>query len=223
MSLTSESKEIKGIVGRLCDALGGMVAQSGLAGAAMRQQIGDLRAYAIPMLKDGTFSVELYNAFFIARNIPVALPGYKNLREVMLAEEPSGLIATSIVQTAILYSLSSESRLISAMTFSSREDVDVMIKYSKAAFDSARDMAADAMDTTTYQLIIALYGSLIQHLATTQRPLPRMITFNLWTSLPVLTISNQIYQDPSRWEELVKENKIIHPAFCMRSIIGLSQ
>jgi len=44
----------------------------------------------------------------------------------------------------------------------------------------------------------------------------------LTASLPALTLSQQIYYIADRSDEIIDENKIIHPAFCLREIRGLS-
>jgi prophage DNA circulation protein len=40
---------------------------------------------------------------------------------------------------------------------------------------------------------------------------------------PALALSNRIYADGSRSEELIAENQTVHPAFMQRDIIALSE
>jgi len=70
--------------------------------------------------------------------------------------------------------------------------------------------------------LITLGGSLISNLSTVARPLPRMITFDLATTYPALALSQRVYYVANRSDEIVDENKIVHPAFCPKEIRGLS-
>jgi len=83
-------------------------------------------------------------------------------------------------------------------------------------------LSADAPDTTAHQKITILAGNLISYLSDVSRPLPRMVTFTLMASLPALTVSQRVYYTADRSDEIIDENKIVHPAFCMREIRGLS-
>ena len=52
--------------------------------------------------------------------------------------------------------------------------------------------------------------------------LPRMVSYAVGAVMPALTPANCIYADAGRVDELVAENKIIHPAFCPREGRALS-
>ena len=126
------------------------------------------------------------------------------------------------MQIAIVFCLSAESRLISTTTYASRDDIDVVLKSVKTTFDTAKLKAADAPDSSAYQSLISLAGSLTSHLATVSRPLPRMIVFTMPTTYPALALSQRVYYTADRFDELIDENKIVHPAFCPKLIRGLS-
>ena len=223
MSLNTEKEEIAVVVNRLCDNLSTTISSKlGREGVALRHQIGDVRANYDTMLRDGQFATELLACFTTAREANVKLESLIFVRQGLFAENPDGDISIAIVQAAIVFCLAAESRMISVIEFVSRDDVEIMMRRMKLAFDTARDLAADALDSSTYQQLTALAGALTNHLANKARPLPRMVTFNIPTSLPALAVSQRIYYDSSRWEEIIQENKTIHPAFVQREIRGLS-
>ena len=71
-----------------------------------------------------------------------------------------------------------------------------------------------SMDQMTFQTLVALHGSVTNHLVTTARPLPRMLNFQFFEPLPSLVMAYKLYDDASRCDELREENKVVHPAFC---------
>jgi len=223
MSLNTERVEIDGVIGRLFDNLSlTITSQTGTNGAHLRQKMGDLRANYAFYLADGIFPQKLLEFFTLTRENGASLASIATVRDQLFNERPVGVVSIAIVQTAIVFCLSAESRIITETEFVSRDDVNHMIKTMKIAFDKARDGAADMSDSSSYQTLTFLAGALTNHLSNTARPLPRMVTFNLFISLPALALSNRIYHTADRWEEVVNENHIVHPAFCIREIRGLS-
>ncbi len=224
MSFTiAEIKNINEVVGRIFDGLSVTIPSvAGSSGSDLRRQIGDLRAFAIDKLEDQTFSTELLNCFTAARLAGASRQSFEMLRQKLFAEVFTGPVTASIIYAAIVYCLGAESRLITAIIFKSRDDVDIMMKKMSAAFKTACDTAADEMDPQSYQTISASYAALMQFLSTTARPLPRMMKFELPLPFPALTAAMKMYQDPSRWEEIVGENHVVHPAFLPRQLVGLS-
>jgi hypothetical protein len=223
MSLSSEQDEITGIVNRMLNNLAATVeSKTGSSGASLRQQIGDIRASYMDYLKDNIFTTELLVCFTTARDLKVRLGSMANVRLGLFDETPVGEISNAIVQAGIGFCLSAESKLITDIEFVSRDDVDAMIKTMKSAFDTARELAADAIDSASYQSLTFLAGALTSYLADAARPLPRMVTFHMQTPMPALALSNRIYYTTERWEEVVNENRIVHPAFCPREIRGLA-
>lgn len=223
MSLSSERAEIEPVVNRLLDNLSLTISsQTGRDGIILRQKIGDLRANYELYLADGTFSQKLLDCFTVSREAGAKLSSLENVHQRLFEETPTGAISVAIVQIAILFCLSAESRMITKIEFESRDDVEARMQASNLAFHTARDLAADMNDSSAYQSLTFLAGALTNHLANIARPLPRMVTFKMAIGLPALSLSNRIYYTAERWEEVVKENHIIHPAFCMKEIRGLS-
>lgn len=220
---STETEEITDIVNRLLDGLSVTISsQVGSSGVALRSKIGDMRSNYFDYLRDDTFAAKLLEIYTVSRQASAKLSGFVQLREQLFTELPIGDVAKLIVQMAIGFCLSAESRLITTIEFTSRDDVEDMIATMKIAFDTARDLAADALDSLSYQNLVFLAGSLTNHLATKARPLPRMITFRLASAMPALALSNRVYYVGDRAEEIVAENHIIHPAFCPREIRGLT-
>ncbi len=211
------------VLTRLLDNLTATVSsQSGLSGAALRRQIGIVRSNFAIYLENRTFAAALLLCFNEAQAAKVTLASLAAVRKALAAELPDSYAATALVQLATVYCLSVEARLITAIEFVSRDDVEAMITRMKLAFDIARDAAADAQDSATYQTLTFLSGALTQHLASTARPLPRMVKFELHSALPTLALSQRLYYAGDRSDELIDENHIVHPAFAPRTIMGLN-
>ena len=100
------------------------------------------------------------------------------------------------------------------MTFVSRGDVDTVIQSLIQPFEDAEEIAADSMDPATFQALVALHGAITNHLVKTALPLPRMLMFQFFDTLPSLVLAHRLYADAGRADELVAENKIVHPLFC---------
>jgi hypothetical protein len=223
MSLNQENVAVSGIVNRLLDNMALLVnSQTGRDGAELRHQIGDIRSNYYSMIIDGTFPSKLLACFTLALTANSKLDSLFVVHQGLFNETPVGEISSAVVQMAILFCLATESRMISALQFNSRDDVESMMVKMRNTFDTARLLAADSLDTTAYQKLIALAGSLINHLSSVARPLPRMVTFTLTTTLPALAVCQRVYYSADRSDEIIDENKIVHPAFCMREIRGLS-
>jgi hypothetical protein len=222
MTVQSEQDELKGIIARMCDVLFTIIPLRGEAGSSLRRKIGILRVNAFNMLLDKSFSSYLLDIFSEARSVPVDIASIVRVRQVMMAESPVGEVSTRLVQTAIVFCLAFECRIISTTEYHSQNDVEAVIRRMNDAFDAAREMAADAMDSYSYQSMTALAGSLMNHLSSVSRQLPRVVQFEFNDFFPSLALANRIYQDASRYEEIAAENETIHPLFVQRLIKGLS-
>jgi len=218
----SDRVEIAAVLTRLLDNLSLTVSsQTGRTGADLRRQIGRVRADYLTLLANGGFGVALLTCFRVAEQANVKLASLAYVREQLIAEEPVGDIAAVIVQSGISFCLATEARMVSALTFVSRDDVELMMSRMKLAFDAARDKVADMSDSSVYRQLTYLAGALTNHLATKSRPLPSMVTFKMQANLPSLVFSQRVYYEASRADELAQENRIIHPAFCLRDMRGL--
>lgn len=223
MSINTERAELAEVINRLLDNMSLLVtSQTGREGVQLRHQIGNIRSNYYTMIVGGTFSTELQACFKSAQQANAKLATFFIVHQGLFEEVPVGEFSAAVVQMAIIFCLSTESRIIATLKFTSRDDVELMLGKMRDIFDTARVLAADAPDTSAYQKLTLLAGSLIDHLSNVSRPLPRMIKFSLSASLPSLTLSQLLYYTAERSDEIVDENKIVHPAFCTREIRGLS-
>jgi prophage DNA circulation protein len=113
-----------------------------------------------------------------------------------------------------LFALAQEGKIISSMTFTSRQDVDDLLYQIQEPFNTAEEVAADTMDQTDYQAITGLRAAIVNFLVSTARPLPYMLSYQFAKPLPSIVISYRLYGDASRYDEIRQENYVVHPAFC---------
>lgn len=218
-----ERREIEGVVTRLLDLMSATVSsKSGRDSAALRNAIGDMRANFMLYLAQGTFADNLLECFTVIVNMGGELPRLAAVHQQLFLEEPVGQTTGTVVQLAISLCLAAESQVILSIEFTSRDEVDELLKRTREAFDTARELSADSSDPSFYKTLTSLAGSVTRYLADTARPLSRIVTFVLPDTMPALALSNRIYYDPARWEEIIEENKTVHPAFCQREIRGLA-
>jgi len=227
-SLSVQRKEILDLIGRIMDNLALVLPSappptlSTKLLAEARRQIGDVRAKTMEYVKNNTLGIELLACFVAARVAGTSLAGFARVRNALLNEDPVNFIPSLIVPAALLYCLTTESRIVAAMTFTSRDDAETMAQRMKKAFDDVKEVLADDIDPACYQSMVTLASSLTSHLTRTALVLPRIVEFNLAVNYPALKLSYLIYCDATRTEQIVAENRIVHPAFCPRDIRALS-
>lgn len=197
----------------LANLLGTAKMKSGRDGSALRRACGDLAAHAVEQIEDASAVTSLASCFELARQAGANYDGMDRVRRAAQAETPKTLQAVAIAVTAIRFALIQQARMVAAMTFASRNDVERMTARINAAFDPSEMFAADAKDVASYRAILALHAAVSNDLAATARPLPRMVAYSMAQSMPVLWLANRIYGDAARADEIVGENKPVHPAF----------
>jgi len=222
MSIHDEQEQLLEIINAICDYMLQMVSAKGEQAARLRHQIGQLRSNGLEWLHEKIFGTKMLDCFVTARTLPITTDLVASVRVQIQDLAPTGMIAIIVVESAIIFCLTTESIFITQMTFRSADDVQAIMKRMKIAFDGARDQAADRMDSASYQQLTYLSGSLINHLNATALALPRLVYLTFGASLPSLRLANVIYQDASRSDELVDDNKTVHPLFMQREIRALS-
>jgi len=222
MTIASERQQLQTIIDHICTYMLQMVSAEGEQAAELRRRVGLVRVNGLFYIQQKTFGSRLWDCFDTARTLPITASVVAMVRYQISQEQPADMIATLVVETAIIFCLTTECIFITQTEFKSRDDVQVMMDRMSKAFNDAREQAADRMDSLTYENLTTLGGSIINHLNSASLALPRMVRFEYATSWPALTLANLIYQDGSRWQELVDENKAVHPLFMPRSIVGLS-
>jgi hypothetical protein len=222
MSIKTEIDEIHEIVRRTLVNLIAFSGMVGRPGAELRYQTGDLMARLPIYVSDGTFPYRLLNCFKLATACGISLDWMDRVIEGLVAENPTTFTSTSVVQNSLIYALAQEGRIIRVTEFVSRDDVDTTMKRMKNWFDVIRDIIADTMSGPAYESFLNLTAAITRYLTDTARPLPRMLRYDMPAILPGLAMSNYIYGEGDRAEELTAENKVVHPAFFMRNIRALS-
>lgn len=211
------------LLGRMLDAIASVTRDAtGLAAANLRAAIGSLRADAAADIEAGAVGDALANCFDLARQAGATLDEMARVRSAAEAEAPKGIPATAIVNAAIRFALIQEALITSDTDFASRDDVDRVLDRMDTAFDAAETVAADSRDTATYRALVALHAAVAHDLSVRSRPLPRIVKFSFPNRRPALVLANFLYGDASRTDELIAENKPVHPAFMPQAVRVLS-
>jgi prophage DNA circulation protein len=206
--------EAEGIVQRLLANLLGCIVDKQQAGVQATMMIGWVAANAMSLLYYDQMGAPLDGCFDQVRQAGCDLQHMDEIRVLLDVETPATLGATMIRDRSIMFALCQEAKIISNMTFVSRQDVDNLIIQIQDPFNRAEEVAADTMDQMDYQGIIELKAAIVNYLVSTSRPLPSMLSYQFAQPLPSLVIAHRLYGDASRYDEIRQENKVVHPAFC---------
>jgi prophage DNA circulation protein len=214
--LANQANEVLGIVQRIGPVvLSAAISPIGTVGTALRRAVGMMVADP-NMLHMTTFAFAFSVCVDLARFSQATLVTMDRVRLAALAETPVSLPALQTVQAIVRITLACEARIIAAIVFKSRDEVDAVAAAINAAFSATEESASDDLDSATYMALIALHGTVVQHLAARARLLPRIITYSYGSVMPALRMAQRAYGDPSRFRELINENGIVHPAFMPR-------
>lgn len=216
-------REAVEIIDRMLAALMTGMPMTGSSGSDLRRIVGKLKAGSEDSIKAATIGTDLQTCFDAALAAGATLTNMDNVRIAMLNETPRYYIGAAVASTAIVFTLVEQTRMITAMTFVSRADASMVMDKMIEIFDTAKLAMSNMMTGLNYEYTVALCASLIQHLAASERQLPRIVDYTLPVNLPSLTIANFLYADATRSDEIINENKVVHPAFCPRSIVALSE
>jgi prophage DNA circulation protein len=185
----------------------------GRPGADLRTAVGKFLAHAEELIQHDESGPPLDQIFDLARITGISRAHVGWVRRTAAKESPVTIGAAIIKNALIHFALATEARIIANMSFTSRQDVEVLRTDMNNAFEPMEEIAADDMAQMTYQALIGLHAAVSFYLIETARPLPRMIGFRFFESLPSLVLAYRLYSDASRADELRVENKIVHPAF----------
>ena len=221
MTVKKALNEIEAIVVRTTTNLLGFVSEVGRPGSELRLACGDLRANVNTYLRDGTFGRRFMICFRLSTDAGITIDWMDVVLRQLTNEKPTELMALTVVQSAILFALAQNGRILRKTVFTSREDCEAMLRRMKDWVDIVKDLAGNEMDDMSWRALNELGGAMTRYLADVARPLPRMLNYEIVPS-PALTIAQYIYGDGERHEELAAENKVVHPAFMPRRIKALS-
>ena len=182
----------------------------------LRRACGDLQAYADDYIVDNTIAAKLSECFDLARISGATLSEFNHIREVILVEDAVSLVATLLKDASIQFSLQQMSLVVISMTFTSRDDVEKLRGEINTAFDVSEETAADEMAQEVYFTLVSLHAAVTFHLYETARPLPQMLKYRFAAIRPTLILSQRLYYEASRADQLREENKVVHPAFAPR-------
>jgi len=210
----NDATEASGIVVRAMQNLAKTIALTGEAGSDARTAIGDTIANAYPLLRADAIGPPLDSCFDLCRQAGATFNGIEQVRVWVTSEKPLTLGAILIQNALIEFCLATVGAIIADMSFVSREAVEATKTTINAPFNDAEETAADDMAQAAYQALVALHGAITHHLVMTALPLPRMLNYRFNAVLPTLVISQRLYYDGSRADQVRDANNIVHPAFC---------
>jgi prophage DNA circulation protein len=212
-----------GILTSMLNALSGTVSGlTGIPGSDLFFAINDLLVSGEGVIRTSALGDPLFAVFEQATTAAATLSGMQIVLAVIQAQTPSGAIGIAITNAGINMALVEQARILSATTFTSSNDVSAAIASNNTNFSSAEETVADSGDVMTYQALVALHGSVTRDLIHRALRLPSLVSYSVPRSLPSVTLAWRLYADSTRSDELVAENKVIHPAFCPASGIALS-
>jgi hypothetical protein len=217
-----DAKEAAAIADRMMVNLATCIPVQGRPGSDARVAIGTVRANAFGLLMGDAIGPPLDAAFDLTREAGSSVEQIEGVRVQVMNEQPQSPGAVLLTQAGINLCLATEGRIIGDMTFVSREDVDRIKTYIRGPFGDAEEVAADAMDSMTFQALIGLHAAITNHLVKTALPLPRLVGYQFFDPLPSLVMAYRLYSDASRADEMRDANKIVHPAFCPLTGLGFS-
>jgi prophage DNA circulation protein len=190
-----------------------LLSASGIPGASLRYGINDLLSNAEYLIRTATIGTALAALFDLAYQAGATITTIDSVRVALVNLEPVTDFATCIANIGVQMVMAVEVQIYSATVWTSRQDVDSALVQIRMAFASAIEFAADNYDPTSFQALIAAQGAIVNHLNTTARPLPNMITYNVGRVMTSHALAQRLYGDPSRADELMLENKVSHPSF----------
>lgn len=213
---SDEANEVLGIVQRIGPVvLSAAVSPSGTVGTALRRAVGMMIA-DYNMIYMPTFAFAFGVCVDLARFSGATIVTMDRVRKAALAETPVSLPAIQTVLAIVRITLTMEARIIAYSAFKSRDEVDAVALAINDAFTQTEEIASDDLDSGTYMTLIRLHGDVVKHLADRARKLPRVVSYEYTMVMPAMRMAQRAYGDPSRFQELIDENAVVHPAFMPR-------
>jgi len=218
-----DAEQAAPLLQRSLDVLVAVVPAQGRNGSDLRRACGALTANAEALIQSDMVGPPLASCFDLARACGATDAQLAVVRTKTLAETPTLLGAILIKNAIVRLCLSTEGAVIAGLSFVSRQDIDALQTEINAVFAIVEETAADDMDQSAYQALVALHAAIIYYLVQTERALPRLVRFIFYKSMPTLVTAMRLYSDARRADELRDENKVVHPAFMRPTGVGLSQ
>ena len=216
IAVGDEADEVLGIVQRIGPAvMSSAVDPTGAVGTSLRRAVGMLIADE-NMVDTQAFSIAFGICLDLARQSKATIVTMDRVRKAALAEVPVSFPAVQTVLAIVRLTLATEARIVAYMSFRSRDEVSEISTALNLAFSQTSEVAADDLDQGTYMALITLHGTVIKHLADRGRILPRVISYKYPMVMPALRMAQLAYTSGERYQELINENHVVHPAFMPR-------
>lgn len=210
----ADAKDAAPIVLRLIQNLAACIPTAGPIGSQARTALGMVAANIAVLLATDALGPPLANCFDLVQQAGATQKQFEQVRVLTAAEQPQALGGALVQNSAIYLCLATEAQIIAGTPFVSRQDVDALKATLRQPFDDAEEIAADEMDQATFIALVELDAAITNFLVVSARPLPRMTSYQFAAPLPSLVLAYRLYQDASRADQVVQENKIVHPLFC---------
>ncbi|ECY3258286.1 hypothetical protein AU577_16905 [Salmonella enterica subsp. enterica serovar Alachua] len=105
----------------------------------------------------------------------------------------------------------------------SYDDASAVMRFTCEALDVGLTEAANEGHTDVWQSFNALQNAIVLTLSAKEASLSRFKTWDVPSALPSLTLSERLYQDAARNDELVRSVNPVHPAFMPLNFRALSE
>jgi prophage DNA circulation protein len=223
MMALEREEATKVVTAVIADLVANATIDPGRDGSMFRIAVGDLLAEAEQLIEDAQVAAPLANVFNLARIAGMTFNQFEVVRAHTAAMTVHYFAAWSVGNTCLRLCLVQCALILSATTFTSRPQVDDYIDRMNVAFDQSEAIAGNSKDQAMYQTLIALHAAVTYDLTTRERTLPTIVVYNYPVSRPSLWIANRLYGDATRNQEVVDENRPVHPAFVQSPVRALSQ
>jgi len=188
---------------------------SGTQGAKTNFKCGQLIVNGAAELYAGgtSFWIAFQNCFEAAQQSGTTFSGMDSVRGTATALVPGGVVATAVKNFAIRMALAEQARILAATVFTSRQQIDEYFDLIDIAFGEAELVAADNKDNVAYTALVGIHAAVSTDLATRSFTLPSIVAYTFPSRMPSLWLAHRIYTDASRNDELIAQNRPIHPLF----------
>jgi hypothetical protein len=227
MLIQDQIDEADEFVNGMLDLLQRSVASPlGMPAYGLRAAIGYLRTNVEKSIRQRTIGTDIgacFNAATKAGAIPERLDGVRRYIVDKTFTDYQGIITHFIGGYSLFMCLSVMCQQGLTVVYKSQDEVAIIIARTQVIFQQAKDLAADQTPVEVYNALNKLASTVTRYLAKTKLQLPRVVIYQTATTLPSLALSNLIFRVGDRADEIVDENDIIHPAFCLRELRVLSK
>ena len=218
-----ELAETDAILATMMTALSGtLAAATGTAAAELLYAIGDLRANGGTYLRAGAIGATVLNCFELSFAAGATIANMELVRLAMVAETPQSVSAVAVTNLCVQLSLAEEVKILAATTFVSRQDIDAALTNLIASFEDAVEYAADSGDSATFQALIGAQAAAVNDLNNRAQALPSIVSYAFGRPMTSYALSQRLYGDGSRADELRALNAVIDPHFMPAAGIALS-